>query len=512
MSISRVSLGPASYASRSAIAVTALAAATFGFPLVAWGLLRATHCGVDTCGAVGLVAAMTLKPVIVLAFLAYLLAISVRRARNAGLPALCGVFVPLMAVADINVMLYVGAGWAYAFSSGVLRLSFPTYLAFSLACICVLCVAPPKSLRLDRSGWLPRVAIALGCLVAALALLRSTISFFPFAIMSLPRPLLFPMGIALRFVVVPMLGLLAALLALAFAPQFAPISNGSETASAASPVAPRRWSLKAAAVVVILFATGLTLAQLGRHGFGMMAVLFLPAYLSLILPTALLYLPAVCALLNLWDRRNAVATGLVLIALLPMASWGLAFESAREARRAELARIAAIPVVPLETMPSSIVTKSYMEHVDCDRLHAAVPGITDIVRVTTFDGHEVLRTTSCENNRRKSLGDWRVIQALPKSFVQMVLGGDEVTFDAPKRTMFAAGGLPVELRYVAPSHNDRLAASYQVFGPEPVFPPLLTAAGWFRGPNEATIEESSARLTDFVIEGLKAATAGQSLR
>src|SRR5215204_6604677 len=68
------------------------------FPPLLWGIANASGCrGVGgACGALGLVVAMAYKPLVAVAFIFSFAGISVRRARDAGVPGWVGLFVPLL--------------------------------------------------------------------------------------------------------------------------------------------------------------------------------------------------------------------------------------------------------------------------------------------------------------------------------------------------------------------------------------------------------------------------------
>ena len=518
MSISPISLGPKAYAVRSLAAFAAFAALTLGFSLIIYALLAATRCANDVCGAVGIIGSSILRPLICLVTLGYFFIISTRRARDAGLPAACGAFVPLMMIADANDALHFKAGWAYAFSQGVLRLTFPTYLIFSLACVGLLCMVPHGALRLNRGSWASRALIALAAFLVALALFRTALEFLPpSAVFSLPRPMLIVVARASgSYAFIPMLVFLFGTGALVYAQRNQPSGGSANATQTAFPPAshfPLGWSPKAAIAVALALATALTLFHLVSNDFNIVwAVLLLPAWLATILPTTLMYLPVICALFNLRIRRNAAAWGLLFASLLPSGFWITAIHADHTARQAEIARIATIPTVPLERVPSTIVVEG--DFLDCPRLQRAFPAVTEVVHVAQGGGESVIglpnqweiRATSCAASGHQSLPKWSKLNALPDEYL-LVVHGKNVTFAVPSRASFMIGGEPIELRHVAPGRVDRLSASYEVVHFTPAFPPLLSSQGWFPARSANTIEDVRRRRTDFVIAGLQGSTS-----
>ena len=92
------------------------------FPALYMGLhrsvLRASSCGTDSCGAVGLIFAMMFKPIALLAIVALFIWPVMRRARDAGLPAWLGLAVPLLVAIDFPIFMMAGGPWSLAFTMG----------------------------------------------------------------------------------------------------------------------------------------------------------------------------------------------------------------------------------------------------------------------------------------------------------------------------------------------------------------------------------------------------------
>lgn len=125
----------------------------------------------DACGVIGLVTALEFKSVCFYGFVVLLCAVCVPRARDLGLPALCGLFPPLMVLADSAFGLYVGAGWAAAFTAGILFIPLPFFLLFAATMIVFACVAPANSLRRDNIPTLRMLLFGLGAALIVAAVL-----------------------------------------------------------------------------------------------------------------------------------------------------------------------------------------------------------------------------------------------------------------------------------------------------------------------------------------------------
>ncbi|MEZ5907320.1 MAG: DUF805 domain-containing protein [Hyphomicrobiaceae bacterium] len=130
------------YAIAALIRIAVFLAVTFAFPFLLKTFVYSTNCrGVGgACGALALVVAIYLKPIIYLVFVYSWLGITVRRLRDAGLPvALVGVLVVLF-WADAAFAVVFGSPWTVGFVLGILKLALPKYLIAALICIVFLCL------------------------------------------------------------------------------------------------------------------------------------------------------------------------------------------------------------------------------------------------------------------------------------------------------------------------------------------------------------------------------------
>src|SRR5262245_61897272 len=96
-------------------------ASVFAFPFFLRMLLTTMRCG-DACGVVGILAATAVKPLVFVLFVFSFVGISLRRARDTGIPAWIGLFIPMLFAADFTFLVFTATPWAFGFSSGVLSI------------------------------------------------------------------------------------------------------------------------------------------------------------------------------------------------------------------------------------------------------------------------------------------------------------------------------------------------------------------------------------------------------
>src|SRR5215207_1033202 len=168
------------------------------FPLLLWGIANASGCrGVGgACGALGLVVAMAYKPLVAVAFIFSFAGISVRRARDAGVPGWVGLFVPLLFAANHAVLTVFGAPWSLGFSLGVLHTAVPRFTIMALWCIGAMCLLPSRADDGEGFGLAGRVAAGLAVFVSIFAALQA-LSAAP-ALAALLLPLQLALSMLLR--------------------------------------------------------------------------------------------------------------------------------------------------------------------------------------------------------------------------------------------------------------------------------------------------------------------------
>ena len=165
----------------AALRIALFIASIVAFPFLLVSVASLSGCASvgGACGAVGLIASMAFKPFAFILFVFSLAGISVRRTRDAGMPGVLGLFIPLLFTANYTFFVYAGAPWSFAFSSGVLFQTFPRAALLGLYCIAILCVLPSRYRdgTANPFGAPGLVAFALGVLIAVNASLALVITF-----------------------------------------------------------------------------------------------------------------------------------------------------------------------------------------------------------------------------------------------------------------------------------------------------------------------------------------------
>jgi hypothetical protein len=233
----------------------------------------------------------------------------------------------------------------------------------------------------------------------------------------------------------------------------------------------------------------------GNHVLGLLWLLSWPAqFASALVPTFLLYLAPTCAIMQLRARRSASSMGLLAASFVPFALWGYAAIRTYEFKRDELAALAEIPKASIGHVPNALVVLD--GPVFCYRIRGAVPEITEIIQVSWGQRYEREDCASAKSNGVKR----EKITTLPDEYVRLLGGRDSQL--AQKGQVYSAIGQPLELRYIAPGHDDLIAASYEASNPYPLAPPVLTTSGWLRPSNSAMMDDVFTRTHRFVTEAL----------
>ena len=142
----------------SALRIGLFLATIVGFPFLMRALATASRCSADTCGAVALVAAIAVKPLAFTVFVFSFVGISVRRARDAGVPGWIGLFIPLLFAFDHNFFVFAGAPWSFAFSAGALHIPGPRHVLLAwpvsglYACCRLAVTVPAHAIRSAMPG------------------------------------------------------------------------------------------------------------------------------------------------------------------------------------------------------------------------------------------------------------------------------------------------------------------------------------------------------------------------
>jgi uncharacterized membrane protein YhaH (DUF805 family) len=477
----------------SALRIGLFIASVVGFPFFLMALGAATNCRSigGACGAVGVVGAMSFKPLAFVVFVFSFVGIAMRRARDAGVPGWIGLFIPLLLAADQNFLVYSGTPWAFPFSAGVLHLRLPRYALLALACIAALGALPPRhDSRPSRNpfglmGW---VTFGLGIFIsayAALIALAAIPAALPLALTAL-KPLA-RTSFLLPFAMIALAALLAAIVCLGWNDKAAQASRPTTDSTA------DRSSFPAKTLFALSLGIAIVTFYLVDRGSTWPIGLITRAT-SDVLPTSLIYFFLLSTLWLAAKRKTVTACGLVALALLPFAHWGYAYWLTEQDHHRQDAEIAAIPTVPLACKPDTMVVDSSNV---MPTAAAWKIGMGHLIAKGRFGPKLALY------ERPMPGVPWRQprpIEALPDSYLLLKVGRPS-SFAKPRQVYATAGG-PFELRLIEPQRDDLIAVWYREFNPLPAFPPLLTTRGWFRWSNGVTTTEIDAAVYSFLDRAL----------
>lgn len=163
-------LGNLNFAVRSALAIGLLVVCTVGFPFVFPLIARLTDCQSvgGACGALALVAGITLKPAIYVVFVIALSLTVAARLLWLDLPRVWALPFALVLLTDTAFSVIVGAHWSVAFSMGVLSLPVPWGLMAGILTVVFLAIVDEDDARLYERWALIAVVLAAVCLTLKL--------------------------------------------------------------------------------------------------------------------------------------------------------------------------------------------------------------------------------------------------------------------------------------------------------------------------------------------------------
>lgn len=481
----------------SALRLGLFIASVVGFPFLLMAIVAASGCrgAGGACGALGLVVGTAFKPLAFILFVFSFVGISVRRARDAGMPGLVGLFIPLLFTSNYAFLIYAGAPWSVGFSAGVLYLTFPWASVLALYCIMILCVLPSRPPRdANPFGAVGLIAFGLGSFIAVSAMLGFAISFAgvqPWAL-QLGRMMRYPGQIAPLAMIV----FAAALAWIAWQHRSPPFEAARQPnpprETVRLPAPPIMWLL-AAALVPTLIAC---IFSFGDDVSMMIPLVLVMNLTSLVLPTLAIYF---FLLLGLWltvFRRTPISVAVLLLALLPFLHWGYSHRTARNDFQREAAEIAAVQTKAAPRIPTTMVFES--ERTDGLRGAWKVPSIDRVIAKGAY-GPKLLQFG--RNGTRSDAARPPVDVTLPDEYLLLKVGRSS-SF-AKNRQIYAANGGPFELRYVNSSRDDLVAVWYHAYNPGPSVLPVLTSAGWYRGSNSVRSGEIEVSVGKFLTTSLK---------
>jgi uncharacterized membrane protein YhaH (DUF805 family) len=343
------------YAWRSIIAIAFLIGTIVVFPFVTKAIVTASHCALDTCGAVGLLVPTVLRPILFIAAIAMALSACVRRGRDAGLNPWLAAFPPLMLAGDQGFLQYAGTGWAYPFSTGILSLHPPVYALFATAVMALLGFSSRDSLRDNDSRILDKALLVLAAILSMAALLRTGV--LPLAaLIKFPLVMLPTIWFERYAPFVMPLFLVMAAYRIWRSHGVAPMTAAS--AAVPAPKAPGLWRPGRAALAGAAIALALLLWSLQtsvQMSFSLVLISLAAWLLPAFVPTFLLYTALVATVMRLIARRDAIAAAALVAALIPFGLWAMSLSTVLRAKAQERAAVAAIPKVALPANISGVV-------------------------------------------------------------------------------------------------------------------------------------------------------------
>ncbi|HMK78117.1 MAG TPA: hypothetical protein VK438_00635 [Xanthobacteraceae bacterium] len=485
------------YAWRVAITIVFLIGTILLFPYLSKAIVSASHCALDTCGAVALVAAAFLRPILFLVALAMALSACVRRARDAGLRPWLGTFPTLMLLGDDGFLQYVGTGWAYPFSAGILTIKPPAYALFGAALMALLAVPSRDALRAGGIRLVDRALLILAALLSIEAALRAGI--LPvFVLTSLPPLLMAAVDMSESYAAYTMPVFLVLAVYRVWRSHAAALGASSPAAEVV-PATPSLWQLKRAVLIgaVIAFAVVLW-AQLASSQMPFPWVLFalVANVLPFFVPTFLLYTALVAAILRFMARRDAIATAAVLVALIPFGFWAGSLASVLRAKAHEREAVAAIPKVGMPAKPGAVVIEGEAwPLINCARSRILSGGYGfDDVLTRGQSKSQYLRFTKATANSPVNKGV--AADSAPAEYLLIRFPRRPSFFQ--DRVPIDSASPPVEIYAVGSAGTQLVAASYTALNRPPAFPPMLTAFGWYWGDNSTTSEKSCESVAGFL--------------
>jgi hypothetical protein len=485
------------YALRSAITIAFLIGTIFLFPFLLKEIVSASHCAVDTCGAVALVAPTILRPILFIAAMAMALSACVRRARDAGFHPWLGAFPPLMFVGDEAFLQYAGAGWAYPFSAGILSVNLPVYALFGTALIALLGVPSRDAFRCGGSRLLARTLLVLAALLSVAAALRSGgLPLFVFAAFPPLVMLVVVMFSSYAAYAMPVFLVLAVYRLWRADSAAAAVPSAAAAATAETP---SLWQPKRAAVIGALIAFAVLLWSLltnSQMPFPLVLIGLITFLVPAFFPTFLLYFALVASAIRFIAKRDATAAAALFIALIPFGFWAASLSSVLMAKAREREAVAAVPKVALPANAGAVIIEGDgWPLINCARSRI-LSGDYDFGDVLTRGQSKspYLRFTRATANSPVNKGV--AVDSAPPEYLLIRFPRRPPFFQ--DRVSVDIASPPVEVYSVGGAGTQLVAASYTALNPPPAFPPMLTTYGWFRGENSTTSEKSCKSVANFL--------------
>jgi hypothetical protein len=224
---------------------------------------------------------------------------------------------------------------------------------------------------------------------------------------------------------------------------------------------------------------------------------FVPA----ILPTFALYFSVSLSSLYLWRKRSTFAATIFLLTLIPFGHWAYSLFQKHLVWIEDQRRVADIPKTSLARIPATLVSKGVS--FGCK---SCVDGSIKFQRVITQDGIGWQNSFDqhCDTNSFAIYKEEAPVPDWPAEYLLLQPFQDAKSIDP--NAMFADGNGPLELRYIAPGHNDLIAISYEKITRAPATPPVLSLYGWLPDPGLPTWKQNIKNHATFVVDSAIAAS------
>lgn len=490
------------YTLRCVTAVALLAGTVLLFPFMLAAVVSATHCGLDTCGAVGLLVSANLRPILLVAALAIVLSASIRRARDAGLSPWLGAFPAIMFAGDQAFLQYAGSSWAYAFSAGMLRMHVPVYALYGLVVLALLGVPTRNAFQTGECRILDRTMLALACWISMAASLRAGAAFLVVMV--------FPLRAAIYIETFLNYGAYAAMaifFLLAIYRLWWRHENPPGSAlPAASFVSESRnpWQPKRAAIIGALISLAVLCWSFGNDPQMTVPLLLMSIgafLLPCFVPTFLVYAALAASVLRLLARRDAVAGVALVMTLLPFGFWTAALWSGLSARATERAAIAAIPTSGLpEKIGGIVIDGEDWSMINCAR-GFVLSADHNVSEVLTHGQSKSQYLKFTRATAKSPVGSGQATDSAPAEYL-LIHFPRRSQFLQDKRMPQDSTAPAVEIYSVDPNDRKLVATTYAIYNPLPAFPPMLTMLGWYRGSNTTTSEKSCRNVALFLHRAL----------
>ncbi len=464
------------------------------FPFAIKAIVTASHCGLDTCGAVVLAASTTFRPILFVAILAFILSACICRARDAGLHPLVGVFPLLMLVGDQAFLQYAGADWAYSFSAGLLSINRPIYALFGVALMVLLGWPASGTLRAG-SRLLDRALLIFAVLLSAAALMRANgVPLFVFT--QLPRQVIMPVVLFSSYAPYAM----PVFLALAgYRVWKARGVDAVASLQVPSVETPNLWQMKRAAMIAAAIALAVlswSLLTNSEMPFPVVLIGLISFLVPAFVPTFLIYFALVATVLRFAAKRDAIAAAAIVAALIPYGFWAASLSSGLMAKAHERAAVAAIPKAELPARIDAVVIEGEAwPMINCarSRLLSGDYAVGDVLTHGQSKSPYLRFTKATANS------------PLNKGLAADEAPADHILIRLPRRPAFFQDRVSVDIKsppveiYVVDAAGPKLvAATYTADNRLPAFPPMLTTFGWYQGDNSTTSEKSCKNVGAFI--------------